>query len=143
MVLGEPQILGQLKDAFQSFNEADLTGKLLHPLFTRAFSTAKRVRTETSVASNAVSVSYAAVELAKHIFEDLSKQTVMVIGAGEMAELAVRHFMRNGISELFVTNRTFSASTARSKISSPPFFSSHCATSFPNCSAFCRGALAS
>ncbi|MEE3162087.1 MAG: glutamyl-tRNA reductase, partial [SAR324 cluster bacterium] len=107
MVLGEPQILGQLKDAFQSFNEADLTGKLLHPLFTRAFSTAKRVRTETSVASNAVSVSYAAVELAKHIFEDLSKQTVMVIGAGEMAELAVRHFMRNGISELFVTNRTF------------------------------------
>ena len=68
MVLGEPQILGQLKDAFQSFNEADLTGKLLHPLFTRAFSTAKRVRTETSVASNAVSVSYAAVELAKHIF---------------------------------------------------------------------------
>jgi len=107
MVLGEPQILGQLKDAFQSFNEADLTGKLLHPLFNRAFSTAKRVRTETSVASNAVSVSYAAVELAKHIFEDLSKQTVMVIGAGEMAELAVRHFMRNGISELFVTNRTF------------------------------------
>ena len=107
MVLGEPQILGQLKDAFQSFNEADLTGKLLHPLFTRAFSTAKRVRTETSVASNAVSVSYAAVELAKHIFEDLSKQTVMVVGAGEMAELAVRHFMRNGISELFVTNRTF------------------------------------
>jgi len=107
MVLGEPQILGQLKDAFQSFNEADLTGKLLHPLFTRAFSTAKRVRTETSVASNAVSVSYAAVELAKHIFEDLSKQTVMVIGAGEMAELAVRHLMQNGISELFVTNRTF------------------------------------
>ena len=109
MVLGEPQILGQLKDAFQSFNEADLTGKLLHPLFTRAFSTAKRVRTETSVASNAVSVSYAAVELAKHIFEDLSKQTVMVIGAGEMAELAVRHLIRNGISELFVTNRTFSS----------------------------------
>lgn len=107
MVLGEPQILGQLKDAFQSFNEADLTGKLLHPLFTRAFSTAKRVRTETSVASNAVSVSYAAVELAKHIFEDLSKQTVMVVGTGEMAELAVRHFIRNGISELFVTNRTF------------------------------------
>ena len=107
MVLGEPQILGQLKDAFQSFNEADLTRKLLHHLFTRAFSTAKRVRTETTVASNAVSVSYAAVELAKHIFEDLSKQTVMVIGAGEMAELAVRHLMRSGISQLFMTNRTF------------------------------------
>ncbi len=107
MVLGEPQILGQLKDVFQSFKKADLTRKLLHHLFTRAFSTAKRVRTETTVASNAVSVSYAAVELAKHIFEDLSKQTVMVIGAGEMAELAVRHLMRSGISQLFMTNRTF------------------------------------
>ena len=109
MVLGEPQILGQLKDTFHCFREAELTGKLLHPLFTRAFSTAKRVRTETTVATNAVSVSYAAVELAKHIFEDLSKQTVIVIGAGEMAELAVQHLMRNGISQLFVTNRTFTS----------------------------------
>ena len=108
MVLGEPQILGQLKDSFQNFSQAGLTGKLLHHLFTRAFSTAKRVRTETTVASNAVSVSYAAVELAKHIFEDLSKQTVMVIGAGEMAELALQHLMRNGLSDLYVTNRTFS-----------------------------------
>ena len=109
MVLGEPQILGQLKDTFHCFCEAELTGKLLHPLFTRAFSTAKRVRTETTVASNAVSVSYAAVELAKHIFEDLSKQSVIVIGAGEMAELAVQHLMRSGISQLFVTNRTFTS----------------------------------
>ena len=109
MVLGEPQILGQLKDTFHCFREAELTGKLLHPLFTRAFSTAKRVRTETTVATNAVSVSYAAVELAKHIFEDLSKQSAIVIGAGEMAELAVQHLMRNGISQLFVTNRTFTS----------------------------------
>ena len=109
MVLGEPQILGQLKDTFYCFSEAELTGKLLHPLFTRAFYTAKRVRTETTVASNAVSVSYAAVELAKHIFEDLSKQSVIVIGAGEMAELAVQHLMRSGISQLFVTNRTFTS----------------------------------
>ena len=109
MVLGEPQILGQLKDTFHCFSETELTGKLLHPLFTRAFSTAKRVRTETTVASNAVSVSYAAVELAKHIFEDLSKQSVIVIGAGEMAELAVQHLMRSGISQLFVTNRTFTS----------------------------------
>ena len=109
MVLGEPQILGQLKDTFYCFSEAELTGKLLHPLFTRAFYTAKRVRTETTVASNAVSVSYAAVELAKHIFEDLSKQSVIVIGAGEMAELAVQHLMQNGISQLFVTNRTFTS----------------------------------
>ena len=109
MVLGEPQILGQLKDSFQSFSNAELTGKLLHPIFTRAFSTAKRVRTETTIASNAVSISYAAVELAKHIFEDLSKQSVMVIGSGEMAELAIKHLMRNGISQLFVTNRTFAS----------------------------------
>ena len=109
MVLGEPQILGQLKDTFHCFSEAELTGKLLHPLFTRAFYTAKRVRTETTVASNAVSVSYAAVELAKHIFEDLSKQSVIVIGAGEMAELAVQHLMQSGISQLFVTNRTFTS----------------------------------
>ena len=109
MVLGAPQILGQLKDTFHCFCEAELTGKLLHPLFTRAFSTAKRVRTETTVASNAVSVSYAAVELAKHIFEDLSKQSVIVIGAGEMAELAVQHLIRSGISQLFVTNRTFTS----------------------------------
>ena len=109
MVLGEPQMLGQLKDTFYCFREAELTGKLLHPLFTRAFYTAKRVRTETTVASNAVSVSYAAVELAKHIFEDLSKQSVIVIGAGEMAELAVQHLMRSGISQLFVTNRTFTS----------------------------------
>jgi len=109
MVLGEPQILGQLKDTFHCFSETELTGKLLRPLFTRAFSTAKRVRTETTVASNAVSVSYAAVELAKHIFEDLSKQSVIVIGAGEMAELAVQHLMRIGISQLFVTNRTFTS----------------------------------
>ena len=109
MVLGEPQILGQLKDTFHCFSEAELTRKLLHPLFTHAFSTAKRVRTETTVASNAVSVSYAAIELAKHIFEDLSKQSVIVIGAGEMAELAVQHLMRNGILQLFVTNRTFAS----------------------------------
>ena len=79
MVLGEPQILGQLKDSFQSFSDTELTGKLLHPLFTRAFSTAKRVRTETTIASNAVSISYAAVELAKHIFEDI-KSTLSRLG---------------------------------------------------------------
>ena len=109
MVVGEPQILGQMKDTFHYFSEAGLTHKLLNPLFTRAFSTAKRVRTETTIASNAVSVSYAAIELAKHIFEDLSKQSVIVIGAGEMAELAVQHLMRSGISQLFVTNRTFTS----------------------------------
>ena len=109
MVLGEPQILGQLKDSFQSFHEVDLTGKLLHPLFTRAFSTAKRVRTETTIASNAVSISFAAVELAKQIFEDLSKQRVMVVGTGEMSELALKHLFKCGVSQLIVTTRTFSS----------------------------------
>ena len=109
MVLGEPQILGQLKDTFQNFYEADLTGKLLHPLFTRAFSTAKKVRTETTIASNAVSISFAAVELAKQIFEDLSKQRVLIVGAGEMSELALKHLIKCGVSELIVTNRTFSS----------------------------------
>ena len=109
MVLGEPQILGQLKDSFQRFYEANLTGKLLHPLFTRAFSTAKRVRTETTIASNAVSISFAAVELAKQIFEDLSKQSVMVVGTGEMSELALKHLIKGGVSKLIVTNRTFSS----------------------------------
>ena len=108
MVLGEPQILGQLKESFQNFHDSKLAGKLLHPLFSRAFSTAKRVRSETTIASNAVSVSYAAVELAKQIFEDLSKQRVMIIGAGEMAELSIRHLIKNGISQLIVVNRTFS-----------------------------------
>ena len=107
MVMGEPQILGQLKDAFHRFSDAELIGKLLHRLFSRAFASAKRVRTETTIASNAVSISYAAVELAKQIFEDISQQTVMVIGAGEMAELAIRHLMKNGITKLLVTNRTF------------------------------------
>ncbi len=108
MVLGEPQILGQLKDSFHLFSEAVLTGKILHRLFTRAFSTAKRVRTETTISSNAVSISFAAVELAKQIFEDLSKQRVMVVGAGEMSELALKHLIKCGVSEIIVVNRTFS-----------------------------------
>ena len=108
MVVGEPQILGQLKEAYERFNEAGFCGRFLNALFPRAFSTAKRIRTETSIGDNAVSISYAAVELARRIFENLSEQKVLVIGAGEMAELAIRHLLRNGISRLKITNRTFS-----------------------------------
>ncbi|MGK5095283.1 glutamyl-tRNA reductase [Deltaproteobacteria bacterium TL4] len=108
MVLGEPQILGQLKDAYLQFDEALFLGGLCKYLFQKAFSTAKRVRTETQIANFAVSISFAAVELAKRIFEDLSNQTVMIIGAGEMAELAARHLIKSGVSRLLVTNRTFS-----------------------------------
>lgn len=108
MVVGEPQILGQLKKAYKQAASAKKTGPILNRLLHKAFSVAKRVRTETQVASNAVSISYAAVELAKRIFGDLSQHKAMLIGAGEMAELAAKHLLHFGIEELFVANRTFS-----------------------------------
>lgn len=107
MVVGEPQILGQMKDAYQNALEHNVTGIILNKLFRKAFSVAKRVRTETNIAASAVSVSYAAVELAKKIFGELGNKRVMLIGAGEMCELAARHFINNGIKEILVTNRTY------------------------------------
>ena len=108
MVVGEPQILGQLKKAYKQAALAKKTGPVLNRLFHKAFSVAKRVRTETSVASNAVSISYAAVELAKRIFGDMRSHKAMLIGAGEMAELAAKHLLHFGIQQLFVANRTYS-----------------------------------
>ena len=87
MVLGEPQILGQVKDAYGYATEFRAIGPILDKFYNKAFSVAKRVRTETKVASSAVSVSYAAVELAKKIFGNLKEKTVMLIGAGEMCEI--------------------------------------------------------
>jgi glutamyl-tRNA reductase len=107
MVLGEPQILGQVKDAYGYACEFRSIGPVLDKFFTKAFSVAKRVRTETKVANSAVSVSYAAVELAKKILGDLSDKTVMLIGAGEMCELAARHLLSAGAKGILVTNRTF------------------------------------
>ena len=107
MVLGEPQILGQLKDAYRTALEEHTAKVILNRLLHKAFSTAKRVRTETAVASSAVSISYAAVELAKRIFEDFSQVKAMLIGAGEMAELAAAHLVNAGIASIRVTNRTF------------------------------------
>ncbi|HZW36120.1 MAG TPA: glutamyl-tRNA reductase [Candidatus Deferrimicrobiaceae bacterium] len=107
MVLGEPQILGQVKDAYGYAAEFRTIGPVLDKFYTKAFSVAKRVRTETKVASSAVSVSYAAVELAKKIFGSLKDKTVMLIGAGEMCELAARHLLSAGIKGILVTNRTF------------------------------------
>ena len=107
MVVGEPQILGQLKDAYQHALEQDCTGLLLNNLLPRAFNVAKRVRTETEIAQNAVSISYAAVELAKKIFADLSDKTVMIVGAGEMSELVAQHLVGNGVKNVFVANRTY------------------------------------
>ncbi|MFW5735067.1 MAG: glutamyl-tRNA reductase [Oceanidesulfovibrio sp.] len=107
MVLGEPQILGQLKDAYRMAVKAGTTKVILNRLYHKAFSVAKRVRTETAVGSAAVSISYAAVELAKRIFGEMSRQKAMLIGAGEMAELAAQHLVTSGIQDIYVANRTF------------------------------------
>ncbi len=107
MVLGEPQILGQVKEAFGYATEHGTSGVIINKLFHKAFNVAKRVRTETKISSSAVSISYAAVELAKKIFGELQDKSVMLIGAGEMGELAARHLANNGIKEIFIANRTF------------------------------------
>jgi glutamyl-tRNA reductase len=107
MVLGEPQILGQIKSAYNLATEAKTSGLILHRLLHRAFHVAKRVRTETKIGNSAVSVSFVAVELAKKIFGTLEKKIVLLIGAGEMCELAARHLLSNGVEKVLVTNRTF------------------------------------
>lgn len=108
MVVGEPQILGQIKDAYGYAVEYGSVGLILNRFLHKAFSVAKRVRTETNIAGNAVSVSFAAVELARKIFDTIEGKTVMLLGAGEMCELAARHFVNNGVKEVLVANRTFS-----------------------------------
>lgn len=107
MVVGEPQILGQLKDTFDFALTKKTTGILLNKLMKKAISVAKRVRTETRIAENAVSISFAAVELAKKIFTDLAGKSFMLLGAGEMAELAARHLVNNGVTDVKVANRTY------------------------------------
>jgi len=107
MVLGEPQILGQIKDAYDISQQANTSGLILHRLLHRAFHVAKRVRTETKIAISAVSVSSVAVELAEKIFGTLEKKTVLLIGAGEMCELAARHLVAGGVERMLVTNRTY------------------------------------
>jgi glutamyl-tRNA reductase len=107
MVVGEPQILGQIKTSYGYAAEYKSSGIILNRFLHKAFSVAKRVRTETGIASSAVSVSFAAVELAKKIFGDLTDKTVMLIGAGEMCELAAKHFLNNGVRGVMVSNRTF------------------------------------
>ncbi|HEU0123168.1 MAG TPA: glutamyl-tRNA reductase [Bryobacteraceae bacterium] len=106
MVVGEPQILGQLKDAWSLAKEQGVLGQYLDTVLTRAFNVAKRVRTETTIGESAVSVSFAAVELAREIFGSLEGCGVLLIGAGKMSELAARHLHRSGASPIFVTNRT-------------------------------------
>jgi glutamyl-tRNA reductase len=107
MVVGEPQILGQLKTYYKAAQAAGTVGTILHRLFHHSFSVAKRVRNETGIASRAVSVSTVAVELAKRIFDRFDDKTVMLIGAGKMGGLMARYLQRNGVQSLMVTNRTF------------------------------------
>ncbi|HEY2678568.1 MAG TPA: glutamyl-tRNA reductase [Steroidobacteraceae bacterium] len=106
MVLGEAQILGQLKDAYRVAQESGSTGPALNKLFQAAFSAAKRVRSETRVGANAVSLASATVSLARRVFADLSAHTALMIGAGEMNALTARHFTSAGIKRMVIANRT-------------------------------------
>jgi glutamyl-tRNA reductase len=106
MVVGEPQILGQLKSAYAVAKDEGAISGFLDTLLTRAFNVAKRVRSETDIGANAVSISYAAVELAREIFGSLDGKRVMIVGAGKMSDAAARHLKRCGASHMFVTNRT-------------------------------------
>lgn len=106
MVLGEPQIFGQMKSAFAVAQEAESVDSELSRIFPHVFSVAKKVRTDTAIGENPVSVAYAAVNLSHHIFSDLSKTRALLIGAGETIELVARHLSENGVTNIVVANRT-------------------------------------
>jgi glutamyl-tRNA reductase len=121
MVVGEPQILGQIKQAYKAAFSRGTAGLIMNRLCHSAFFVAKRIRTETGIGSRAVSVSYVAVELAKRIFDNLSHRTVMLVGAGEMAELAARNLIKAGIGELVIASRSFdNASSLSEKLNGKP-----------------------
>lgn len=107
MVLGEAQILHQVKEAYNFAMDAGTTGRVFNELFRRSFTVGKRVRTETEIGESAVSISYAAIELAKRIFESLEQRSVLILGAGKMSELALRHLSSQGIKQAYLANRTF------------------------------------
>lgn len=109
MVVGEPQVLGQVRHAYSLAVEAGTAGRVLNRLVHHTFRVAKRVRTETGIAASAVSISYMAVELGKKIFDSLKGSTVMLIGAGEMAELSAKHLVNAGASRVLIANRTEAA----------------------------------
>jgi glutamyl-tRNA reductase len=112
MVVGEPQILGQVKAAYSIAHAREATGIILNNLMEQAFHVAKRVRNETGIASSAVSVSSAAVELARKIFGELTGRSVLILGAGEMAELALRHLLDDGVRSVLVANRSYDRAVA-------------------------------
>jgi glutamyl-tRNA reductase len=106
LVLGEPQILGQLKDAYRTAQETGTTGPMLNRLFQAAFSVAKRVRTETEIGANAVSVAYAAVRMARTVFSSFENRTALLVGAGDTIALAARHLHADGLRRMIVANRS-------------------------------------
>jgi glutamyl-tRNA reductase len=106
LILGEPQILGQIKDAYSKAEQAGTIGKLLNRLFQHTFSVAKQVRTDTAIGSSPVSVAFAAVSLAKQIFSNMAERTALLIGAGETIELAARHLHASGVGRIIIANRT-------------------------------------
>jgi len=106
LVLGEPQILGQLKQSFSAANSAGTIGKLLGRLFQHTFSVAKQVRTDTAIGASPVSVAFAAVSLSKQIFSKMENHTALLIGAGETIELTARHLKESGIGRMIIANRT-------------------------------------
>ncbi len=116
MVVGEPQILGQLKTAYALAKQEGAVNGFMDTLLTRAFNVAKRVRSETGVGASAVSVGFAAVEMAREIFGSLNNKTVLIAGAGKMSEAAARHLRRCGASKMFVTNRTQERAAAMARI---------------------------
>ncbi len=115
MIVGEAQILGQLKEAYRFASEKKSSGLVLNKLLHKSFSVTKRVRTETRIGASAVSISYAAVELGRKIFGDLKDKRVMLIGAGEMAELAAEHLVGQGVKEVVVANRTLERAVTLAK----------------------------
>ena len=112
MVLDEPQILGQLKDAYRQAQQAGSVGSQLSRLFQHAFSVAKKVRSDTDIGSSPVSVAYAAVTLANQFFAGFSQHTALLIGAGTTIELVAKHFARKGIGRMFVANRDINRAQA-------------------------------
>src|SRR5690242_10489640 len=112
MVVGEPQILGQVKEAYAVARAVGAVQSQLDALLTRAFAVAKKVRSETAVASSSVSVASVAVELAQKIFGDLNGKAVYLVGAGKMCELAARHLIAHGAGKIYVSNRTYERAVA-------------------------------
>ena len=116
MVVGEAQILGQVKDAYEHAFEFNGTGRIFNKLFRQSFEVGKRVRNETAIGESAVSISYAAVELAKKVFDTLEGRSVLILGAGKMSELTAKHLVSNGVAAVLVANRTYERAAELAKM---------------------------